>query len=327
MSDAVWYYAQNDQERGPVTPAELRSLVSAGKLKGSDLVWKEGMEDWAAASQVKGLLPEPAAPPAPPDNVPRNRSPVLRDTPSREPAAPLQPREPQPRDARWIDGPPADDATPGSVPRVPMTAAPAAAVRLSQPARERRPAGEVAADVVKYIRPAGIGLVALGLLMVLAARGCDALTERYTARVIALPRVEEESFNQSWNTERGALEAEIAALDSKPRPSQGDLQALNDKRVELQRLNDEKSKEQQQLSTGRWAYLRAAAATAADDNRAWGFWRGIALVLGTLVLVPGLLVLAFVGQGTERWLSLALLAVVAFSLYVGGSAWSAVLGG
>jgi hypothetical protein len=188
---------------------------------------------------------------------------------------------------------------------------------------ERRPRGSFAAEAVKYLRPAGMGLAAVGLLLVLTARGCDALADRYAARVVALARVEEESFNQDWSQRRRTLEAEIQTLGNRTSPSQGDTQRLASARVELQKLNDDKSAEQQELSVGRWADLRAAAATVADDNRTWGFWRGILLVFGTFVLVPGLLIVGFVGEGVERWLCLAMLAVITFSLYVGGSAWQA----
>jgi hypothetical protein len=58
-----WYYGKDGQQQGPVDEATIKSLLASGQLAPSDLVWKEGMANWAAAS----TLPEfaNAAPPAP----------------------------------------------------------------------------------------------------------------------------------------------------------------------------------------------------------------------------------------------------------------------
>jgi hypothetical protein len=316
MSDSVWYYAQNDQERGPVSAAELRSLAAAGKLRGSDLVWKEGMEVWTAAAQVKGLLPETAPPPAnASDSATRNRPQGRRDSP----------REPASREARWIDGPPADDAVQVGAPRVPMTAVGAPASRMIQPAAEPRPTSNFLDSLPKYLRLTGIGLVAVGLLLVLAARGCETLADRYTRRVSALASAEPERFQQDWNRERRELQAAVDALQAKSNPTQTERNLLSTRQTELRTLNERKLAEQNRLSQGRWAELRGAASTAAEDNRAWGFWRGVIFVFGTFVLVPGLLVVGFVGQNAERWMCLVMLGVVMFSLYVGDNVWSSLL--
>ena len=71
MPEVSWYYARNDQQFGPVSPAELRQLASARALAPEDLIWREGMEGWAPAAKVKGLFPEnrePAVASAPASN-------------------------------------------------------------------------------------------------------------------------------------------------------------------------------------------------------------------------------------------------------------------
>lgn len=337
MSEAVWYYAQNDQERGPVTLAELRSLAASGKLQGSDLVWKDGMEDWTSAAQVKGLLLEPTPPPAAkPEGASRNKTPAARDASSRDvqprdvPARDVPRRESPGRDARWIDGPPADDTTPSTVPRVPMAPTGVSPVRTSQPQMQpqlQRPAElGFAAAAVKYLRPAGVGLACVGLLLVLGARGCDLLARRYVARVTALATVEEQAFQQEWDKERRQFEADIEALRTKPNKTPGDDLRRQQYEDSLQQLNERKRKEQEELRNGRWADLQSAAATAGKDDDAWSFWRGLVFVFGTAVLLPGLLILAFTGSPPERWMSLVILAVIVFSLFVGGTPWTAAAG-
>jgi hypothetical protein len=66
-----WYYASNNQRLGPVTMEQLKQLAAAGKLTVNDLVWKDGMANWAAASTIPGLFGGAAAAPAPPPAAPR----------------------------------------------------------------------------------------------------------------------------------------------------------------------------------------------------------------------------------------------------------------
>ena len=48
-------------------------------------------------------------------------------------------------------------------------------------------------------------------------------------------------------------------------------------------------------------------------------------VFGTIVLSFGLLIVSWTAQGAERWICLIMLAIITFSLYVGGIAWVAGL--
>ncbi len=61
-----WYYLQDGQQQGPISVVQLKQLATTGKLKRSDLIWKEGMAEWMAARTVAGLLPAQSAPPPPP---------------------------------------------------------------------------------------------------------------------------------------------------------------------------------------------------------------------------------------------------------------------
>jgi hypothetical protein len=66
MAEILWYYAHDQQQMGPVSSAELKRLATAGLILPDDLVWREGMEEWAPAVRVKGLFPprEAAEPPS-----------------------------------------------------------------------------------------------------------------------------------------------------------------------------------------------------------------------------------------------------------------------
>jgi hypothetical protein len=56
-----WYYAQQGQQHGPVTAAQLKQLAQSGGLLPTDLVWKQGMANWAPASAARGLFPQAPA--------------------------------------------------------------------------------------------------------------------------------------------------------------------------------------------------------------------------------------------------------------------------
>ncbi len=55
--ETEWHYAKGDQQLGPVTESELRSLAATGKLLPNDLVWNEEMTDWTPAGTINGLCP------------------------------------------------------------------------------------------------------------------------------------------------------------------------------------------------------------------------------------------------------------------------------
>ncbi|EPX85955.1 putative membrane protein [Rubellimicrobium thermophilum DSM 16684] len=46
---AGWYYAQGQEQKGPVDEGALRALAEAGVVTPDTLVWREGMADWEPA--------------------------------------------------------------------------------------------------------------------------------------------------------------------------------------------------------------------------------------------------------------------------------------
>lgn len=57
-----WFYAQHGNQFGPVAWSELRQIADSGQLQSTDLVWSQGMGQWAPAHIVEGLIqPQRAA--------------------------------------------------------------------------------------------------------------------------------------------------------------------------------------------------------------------------------------------------------------------------
>lgn len=58
-----WYYALGEEQKGPVSEEELRSMLLGGNLPVDIKVWSKGMSDWASAKKVQELYrPAPPVP-------------------------------------------------------------------------------------------------------------------------------------------------------------------------------------------------------------------------------------------------------------------------
>jgi hypothetical protein len=54
-----WFYVQNGEQAGPVDASRLMELLASGAVKRDDLVWREGMANWAEAHVVAELRVAP----------------------------------------------------------------------------------------------------------------------------------------------------------------------------------------------------------------------------------------------------------------------------
>lgn len=61
----TWYYLEGENQKGPISDAELRRLAETGTIRGETLVWREGMETWqsyqAALSSAPATTLQPTA--------------------------------------------------------------------------------------------------------------------------------------------------------------------------------------------------------------------------------------------------------------------------
>ncbi|MFP4053768.1 MAG: DUF4339 domain-containing protein [Phycisphaerae bacterium] len=75
---AQWYCLANGQQHGPVDEDTLRQWIGENRLTRSDLVWREGMDEWVAVSAVPELSgsqpPSAPSPYSPPRAGPQARS-------------------------------------------------------------------------------------------------------------------------------------------------------------------------------------------------------------------------------------------------------------
>jgi uncharacterized membrane protein len=64
MSD--WYYAENNEQKGPVNESELKTFLATNRLPADALVWQDGMANWTPANQVAAFSFRPPPMPAQP---------------------------------------------------------------------------------------------------------------------------------------------------------------------------------------------------------------------------------------------------------------------
>ena len=56
----MWYYANDDDQVGPISGDELKALAEDGTIGPETQVWQDGMDDWQLASSVKGPASVPS---------------------------------------------------------------------------------------------------------------------------------------------------------------------------------------------------------------------------------------------------------------------------
>jgi hypothetical protein len=73
---AQWFYSRGGQRQGPVSSKQFQRMAAVGQLQPTDLVWKDGMEQWVTASSIKGLFVVPTTPTSPTSPPPLPRLPA-----------------------------------------------------------------------------------------------------------------------------------------------------------------------------------------------------------------------------------------------------------
>jgi hypothetical protein len=103
-----WYYAKNGQQLGPVSTAVLTEMAAQGQVQPTDLVWREGMPNWAPARTVRGIYPDSAPTAASVPNPPSagaayglSPEPIPAAIPYSEPPRAHRPQYAEPGEEYW----------------------------------------------------------------------------------------------------------------------------------------------------------------------------------------------------------------------------------
>ena len=59
-----WFYAKNGSQQGPVDTEALKAMLARGEVSPSDLIWRDGMNDWTPAGRVAEIATAATASPS-----------------------------------------------------------------------------------------------------------------------------------------------------------------------------------------------------------------------------------------------------------------------
>jgi len=174
---------------------------------------------------------------------------------------------------------------------------------------------------VEVSKVAGRPALALGLVLVLLARGCDMIEKRGIERAAAKAQVVEAQFEDPWNKQRSDLERKIATLQEKENPAPEDTKELQDDRNSLRDLDKSRQKALRTFEATTLQDVKIASRDAAANYHMGAYWWQMLFVLGAVILAVGLLMVSSIAQGAERWVALSMIVIITFSLFIIGFAW------
>jgi hypothetical protein len=196
----------------------------------------------------------------------------------------------------------------------------------SKPSAESRPWKAPFAAVSDFKRlPVWTGrpLVAVGLILVLFSRGCDVISQRNIARTAEKMASAVADFKETWEGKQLDIERAIKLERDKNEPDQKKLESLDN---DLKETRKKKDKAEEENQTRAWRSLKIGAREADSAYRINGYWRELFFVFSTITLAMGLLVVSWTAEGAERWVTLIMLAIITFSVFIGGIAWIPMTG-
>lgn len=70
MADEVWHVGVRGERKGPFTEETIKEMIQRGEVTATDVVWKEGMDEWEPAEQVEPFAEAVRSAPPPPPAAP-----------------------------------------------------------------------------------------------------------------------------------------------------------------------------------------------------------------------------------------------------------------
>jgi hypothetical protein len=171
----------------------------------------------------------------------------------------------------------------------------------------------------------GRAMLAVGLILVLFSRGCDVIGQRSVERAETKPEMAFNQFSDKWETKGLDIKKQLDALENKKTADPDDKDKKSKLQDQLTELGKDFDKARKDFEASTMRDLRISARDADASNQLWGYWREIAFVSATVLLVLGLLAVSWSAQGAERAVCLIMMAIIAFSIFIGGIAWIPVL--
>ncbi len=177
---------------------------------------------------------------------------------------------------------------------------------------------EAARDLPLQARWIGRPLVAVGLLLALLSKGCDAINLRNATRASVVAQTTVEQFDEDVQAKKLALQNDARSLGARDEAKTDDRKRAEELRKELAEYETQTTKDRRSKEAGEWHELRTAVHSAKRTFAVNSYWHELFFVFAAVVLVSGLLIVSWCADGAERWIGLVMLAIVTYGLFVGG---------
>ena len=203
---------------------------------------------------------------------------------------------------------------------------------VPSPGRSRwKVSADRASDLARMARWTGRPMVAVGLLLVMLTKGCDAINMHNVPRAAVVAQTAVEQFEDDLQFKKQAIQNEIKGITGRDDGRTDDLKAddkikVDDLRKELANFDTQAAKDRGGTESGEWHDLKVAARNAKRTFTINSYWHELFFVFAAIVLLFGLLIVSWGTEGPERWVSLIMLAIITYSLFVSGLAWLPVPG-
>jgi len=359
MAEPIWYYAIDDQEHGPVTPAQLKEVARKGGLRPTDLVWKQGLDDWKPARHVAGLFPAKTKAKQTAAESPNGNGAAQEASDSTSADEAFESawkqessrwredeHEPEPPGSEPVFEEPPDTEL-ESPPQTPPESTGDESVPVEEPPAEQQPADDSAplpappatppiGAAVEYRPqermhrpPVTVGPVTLrvarltvviSLLLLVMVQGCQSVGSAYVDSLSARRDAAEQAFVAHWENRRAALIEKRDELQAKQNKTTPESINLGQTLDDLAALDQEMANERSTLEETDWRMLDVEARRAAASQRQWNWWWQMASAPLLFFLTAGSLLLAICCGGQERWLGLALVVLAAAAVLLRGGA-------
>jgi hypothetical protein len=175
-------------------------------------------------------------------------------------------------------------------------------------------------------------MLVVGIVLVLLSRGCDSLARRSVAAAQAKLQLVQADFSNDWEDDEIDLKQDIRDIQNditKEREAEkrdDDAikkleERLKKKQEDKTKFDKERAEATQEFQEGDLRDYQYAATCAKARSEKGGWWREAFFVLGTLLVTLAVSSIGFQSTGPERIVSLIILAIIVFSIYIGGIAW------
>jgi hypothetical protein len=160
--------------------------------------------------------------------------------------------------------------------------------------------------------------VAVGLLLALLSKGCEAINLHSATRASTVAQTAVEQFEEDVQAKKMALQNDARTASGRDDAKPDERKRAEELRKEITEYDALAAKDRRSKEAGEWHELKSAARNAKRTFAVNSYWHELFFVFAAVVLVAGLLIVSWCADGAERWIGLVMLAVVTYGVFLGG---------